>query len=56
MLTTHEKIEHQIRELEESQEELRILIKQYVKMTQKELRKMRIRKWQQICLESYKKL
>jgi hypothetical protein len=55
MMTSHERIEHQIRQLEENQEELRILIKQYLKMTQKQLRKMRVYKWQQICLESYKK-
>jgi len=54
MMSQHDKIEHQIRELEESQEELRMLIKKYVEAAAKELRKMRVKKWQEICLKSYK--
>ncbi len=55
MLSAHDKIEHQIKQIEESQDELRILLKKYMQATSAELRRFRLRKWQQMCLESYKK-
>jgi hypothetical protein len=55
MLTPHEKIEQALMQLEDEHDNLRNLMKLYVRSSSKELRKLRLDKWKLIVAESYRK-